>query len=240
MVTEIGRRDRKRISNHLRLRSAALRLVAEHGLNQVTVEEIADAADVSIRTFFNHFHSKEDVIVGLDPELVEHLAEELGARPADEPPLVALRAVLGELTAQMMERSEEWSLRMEVLRRYPSLIPRAFAAFATYERALAEVIGMRTNTDPDRDLYPALATAVAFGVFRVVFMSWRGGELAGNLPALLDEAFSRVSEGLPSPDLHDGSGGGGSDGRSESASGEAAGAPAALFRGAADRMGSPG
>ncbi len=199
MVTEIGRRDRKRLSTHWRLRSAALRLVAEHGLSQVTVEEIAEAADVSIRTFFNHFPSKEDVIIGLDPGLVEHLAEALAARPATEAPLVALRAVLEELTAQMMDRDQEWTLRMEVLHRYPALIPRAFAAFATYERALAEVIGMRTQTDPDSDLYPALTTAVAFGVLRAVVMSWRGGERASDLPGLLDDAFARVSAGLPAP-----------------------------------------
>src|ERR1035437_1983700 len=98
-TTELGRRDRKKLATHQTLRSAALRLVAERGWHEVTVEDITEATDVSVRTFFNHFPSKEDSIVGLDPERVDQLSEALAARPAEEPPLAALRAVLGELAS---------------------------------------------------------------------------------------------------------------------------------------------
>ena len=104
-TTELGRRDRKKLATNQSLRSAALRLVAERGLHEVTVEDIAEAADVSVRTFFNHFPSKEDAIVGLDPERVVQLRDALIARPAEEPPLVALKAVLGEMASPMVERS---------------------------------------------------------------------------------------------------------------------------------------
>ena len=144
MVTsELGRRDRKKLATYRALRSAALRLVAEKGLHQVTVEDIAEEADVSVRTFFNHFPSKEDAIVGFDLERVRQVGEALAARPADEPPLVAMRAVLGELAAPMVERSEEWSLRMAVVRASPSLLPRMLASFASCERAFVEVIAAR-------------------------------------------------------------------------------------------------
>jgi AcrR family transcriptional regulator len=200
-TAELGRRDRKKLATYQSLRYAALRLVAAQGLHQVTVEDIAEAADVSVRTFFNHFPSKEDAIVGLDPDRVVQLREALIARPAEEPPLVALRVVLGEMASPMVERSEEWPLRMKVVRDSPSLLPRLLASFATFERALVEVVAARTGTDPDRDLYPVLTTAVAVGAFRAALASWRGSGGDRSLPKLLDAAFAQVAAGLPAPDI---------------------------------------
>jgi len=202
---ELGRRDRKKLETHRALRSAALRLVAKRGLHQVTVEDIAEAADVSVRTFFNHFPSKEDAIVGLDPERVDELREALAARPAEEPPLTALHAVLAELALTMVERSEEWPLHMEVVRASPALLPRLMASFAAYERALMEVIACRTGTDPDRDLYPALTTGVAMGAFRAVLAAWRSSPGGRPLTEMLDAAFAQVAAGLPAPDAAKGS-----------------------------------
>jgi AcrR family transcriptional regulator len=205
VTTELGRRDRKKLATHHMLRSAALRLVAERGLHQVTVEDIAEAADVSVRTFFNHFPSKEDAIVGLDPERVEQLREALAARPAEEAPLAALRVVLCDLASTMVERSDEWPLRMEVVRASPALLPRMVASFATYERALVEVIASRTGTDPDRDLFPTLTTGVAMGAFRAAMALWRSSKGAQPLSELLDAAFAQVAAGLPAPDAAAGS-----------------------------------
>lgn len=200
MVTsELGRRDRKKLATHTALRSAALRLVAERGLRQVTVEDIAEAADVSIRTFFNHFPSKEDAIVGIDPDRVADLRDRLAERPADEATLETLRAVLGELAAPMIGRSEEWPLRMEVLRASPELHRRLLASFATYERALVEGIAARTGTDPDHDLYPALTAGVAMSAFRAAMSLWRIGKGAHPFCGLLDDAFAQVAAGLPTP-----------------------------------------
>lgn len=198
-TTELGRRDRKKLATHQALRSAALRLVIERGLHQVTVEEIAEAADVSVRSFFNHFPTKEDAIVGLDPDRVDQLRDAVASRPPEETPLVTLRAVLGELASAMVEHSEEWPLRMEVLRANPGLLPRMLASFATYERVLAEGVAARTGTDPDGDLYPALTATVALSAFRAVMARWRTGNASHPLAGLLDDAFAQLTAGLPAP-----------------------------------------
>jgi AcrR family transcriptional regulator len=198
---QLGRRDRKRLTTHQLLRSAAFRLVAERGLAQVTVEEIADDADVSVRTFYDHFASKEDAIVGFDASRVDRLREALIARPQEEPPLMALRSVLLEL---LEESGEEWSLRMRVIRSDPALLARMFASFAISERAMIEVIAARTGTDADLDLFPVLITSVATGALRASIAVWRSNNESLALADVFNAAIELVGAGIPLPDLdHD-------------------------------------
>src|SRR3546814_13306955 len=70
-------RSRKKLATYRALAHAARELTAERGLEAVTVDDIAAAADVSPRTFFNYFSSKEQAIVGVEPAGVEDLAASL-------------------------------------------------------------------------------------------------------------------------------------------------------------------
>lgn len=195
----LGRRDRKKIALRRSLRSAAVRLVAERGLKHVTVEDIAEAADVSVRTFFNYFSSKEESIVGHDPEEAAELREALLGRPAEEPPLVAVRNVLVDLAAPLADRHEDWLLHMRVVRQEPSLLPSLLASFASHERNLIEALAERTGTDPDRDLYPALVAAASMAAFRVAMTHWRHWEGKLSLARLVESAFAQFAAGLPEP-----------------------------------------
>lgn len=200
MEASLGLRDRKKLAARRALRMAAVRLVVERGLKNVTVDDIAEAAEVSVRTFFNYFSSKEEAIVGTDPERAAELRQALLARPADEPPLVALRAVLVDLAAPLADQRDDWLLHMRVVRQEPSLLPSVLAAFATHERNLVEALAERTGTNPDRDLYPALLAAVAIAAFRVAMTHWRSSEGARSAPHLVELALTQLLAGLPPPE----------------------------------------
>lgn len=194
---EVGRRERKKMQTHQLLRTAALRLAAERGLQKVTVEDIAEGADVSVRTFYAHFPSKEDAIIGFDASRVAQLREALLSRPTDEEPLASLHVVMQEL---LDESSEEWPLRMCVLKADSSLLPRMFSSFAVFERAMVEVLAERLHTDPVNDPYPALVAAVATGTVRASIGAWRHVDERRELADILSAAFTRVGQGLRTSD----------------------------------------
>ena len=196
----MGRRDRKRQQTREALVTAALRLVDERGLDHVTVEEISAAVDVSARTFFNYFPTKDDALVGAHAVAdVESLRERFAETPPDVPVLAAFRRALGETVATMQEEQELWFLRMRVVSKNPSLIPRLVAASHDADRVMAVAIADRLGVDPDADGYPALVVAVGGAVFRTAMTRWAQCDGARPLAGLVDEAFAAVAAGLPDP-----------------------------------------
>lgn len=195
-----GRRDRKKTATREALRAAALALVAERGFEHVTVEDIADVVDVSPRTFFNHFSSKEEAIVGMNPERLEQLRRALSGRPADEPALETLRAVLRIVVGKLAESAEEWKLRALVLRNDPELLARQLVTYATFERMLAEAVAERSGTVVGQDVYPTLAAASAVAALRAGVSAWLARGRTQPLTELFDDAFDLLAGGLHAPE----------------------------------------
>jgi AcrR family transcriptional regulator len=198
-ASEPGRRERKKRATRRALASAALRLAAERGPAGVTIEDISDAADVSPRTFFNYFGSKEEAILNLDPDGPADVRARVEARPADEPPLEALRVALTEASATQTEDAEEWSVKMGLVKTHPSLFPSYIAAYGNAERGLVEAIAARTGADPDADLYPSLVVAAALNATRVATNRWVATDRATPLAVLLRSAFDQLAGGLVPP-----------------------------------------
>jgi AcrR family transcriptional regulator len=194
-----GLRERKKQATRLALHEAALRLVAEGGLDAVSVDDIAARADVSPRTFFNYFSSKDDAVLGLDPEASTHQIALFLARPAAETPLQALRAVGRHQADEMSEDTELWPLRLKVIDDHPALLARLAAAFGRSERALAEAIAERTATRVGADTYPTLLAGVHGVVIRTALHRWYATDFTASLPDLVDEAWDAIAAGLPAP-----------------------------------------
>ncbi|HUR52203.1 MAG TPA: TetR family transcriptional regulator [Mycobacteriales bacterium] len=189
-----GLRERKKQETRQALRSAALHLTAERGLENVTVEGIAAAADVSTRTFFNYFPSKEQALIGSDPELMAHVAALLADRPVDEAPLYSLEALLEEFAARLVDARDEYVLRRKVIADNPALSSGHVAAFVDFERVLAETIRKRQRPGADADV--ALVVAAAVAAMRVSVDQWVDDEAETDLLALLHGAITRLAQGF--------------------------------------------
>jgi AcrR family transcriptional regulator len=195
-----GLRERKKAATRRALQQAALRLVAERGLDKVTVEEIAAAADVAPRTFFNYFSTKEEALLGRDPDKQAAFVAALAARPPQESPLTAMHAVLVGQADDMASRAQDWQLRMRLVHDYPQLLPSHLAAFAEGERAMAEAVAARTGISREQSIYPDLLAATAISAMRTAMARWRTTDGSGPLADHIDEAFRLLSAGLPVPE----------------------------------------
>src|ERR1700674_2684666 len=102
----LGLRDRKKIQTREAIRREAMRLIEENGYATTTVEQIADAAEVSPSTFFRYFPSKEMVLMAddLDPVMLAALARQ----PAHLSPVAAVRRAAEESFATMSE--DQWEV----------------------------------------------------------------------------------------------------------------------------------
>jgi AcrR family transcriptional regulator len=196
-----GLRERKKAETRQALMTAAVRLAERLGPDRVTVEAIAEAAGVSARTFFNYFPSKEDAIIGINPDETSELLDDLAARPADEAPLEALHAMALAAVARLEAKADDMATRHRLTQAHPSLAMRRAARFSEVERAVAAEIARRTGLDVDRDPYPMLAAATALIAIRVALAAWQERDRRGPLADLLDESFTLLARGLPSPAL---------------------------------------
>lgn len=199
-TVELGRRERKKLATRAALSEAAVALSLEHGVEHVTIEQIADAADVSLRTFFNYFSSKEEAVVAGDAARGDVLVELVRERPAGESVMTALRTAMLEHVEDLAGDDQLDALRM--MRRTPSLLPHQLAAYAAREHELAVVIaerlGERVPDDRSVGLRAALAAAVVMAGVRVVMQRWTDGGTRDRdvLRADLATMFDQLAAGL--------------------------------------------
>jgi AcrR family transcriptional regulator len=200
----VSLRERKKLATRRLLRRAALELVAERGLANVTVEDIAEAAEVSPRTFFNYFPSKESVLFGGDPDRAAELREGIAVAAPGGSALDAVRVVLARDSEAMADdlRSlggdpADWLRRMKVARTDPHVRAAHAAQMAMIERAIAEGLAARIGTDQETDPYPGVVAAAAVSVVRACLSFWAGSGGATSLGELIDEAFRSLAAGFP-------------------------------------------
>lgn len=195
MNSPAGLRERKKAATRQALYEAAVRLAAEHGVEHLTVEAIADAANVSRRTFSNYFASKEQALVHGDRERLTRLVDVVRARPATEPPWTAMRCAAEQYLADTLPADHEWVAQTRVVRRHPTLLAEQIAAYAAVERELAAELARRLPDDPATPLRARLLASTFLVTVRVATQHWfELGEPEGQLPDLMHQAVSVVQE----------------------------------------------
>jgi AcrR family transcriptional regulator len=197
-VEPIGRRDRKKLQTRAALVDAALRLAVERGLAHVTVEDISEAADVSPRTFFNYFGSKDEAILDGHQVNTREVNDILATLLPDLPVLAAIRLSLNFTIHHLEAEREQVLLRMRVIEANPGLLSGLIEAGAASEREMAAVITGRLGLPADHP-FPPLAVAVGWAAFRTATIRWYAAGGRPSLAALVDQAFTDVAAGLPDP-----------------------------------------
>ncbi|MDQ1045166.1 TetR family transcriptional regulator [Streptomyces sp. V4I2] len=177
-----GLRERKRQRTRDALIRAALELFVGRGYEQTTVDDIAEAVDVSQRTFFRYFANKEEAALAVQEMTVERFVESVRQRPAHEAPMEALRQAVLEGWDTLNEIVEsvvpvELHLRMSrVIESTPVLLAAHLRRSAEIEEIIARVLAEREGLDVDTDPRPRLTVAVFSGVIRVTERQWSTGE----------------------------------------------------------------
>ncbi|MFE0251107.1 TetR family transcriptional regulator [Streptomyces sp. NPDC059010] len=175
-------RERKKQRTREALLRTALELFTTQGYEHTTVDDIADAVDVSQRTFFRYFAGKEEAALAVQEITVTHFLEAVRERPPHEAPMQALRQAVLEGWDTLNEVVEavvpiELYLRMyQVIESTPVLLAAHLRRSVEIEEAIARILAEREGVDLDTDPRPRLAVAVFGGVMRLTERQWSTGE----------------------------------------------------------------
>ncbi|WP_250446212.1 TetR/AcrR family transcriptional regulator [Actinotalea sp. C106] len=192
MTTTTPLRERQREQTRALIARTAVDLAIERGYPNVTVEEIAAAAGVAPRTFFNHFATKRDALLSwttrLEPAAVEAFLS---------PEAPGLAASLQELLLAYVASADrdELGRMQELLDTNPELRPQVRDLFREFEASLADAIGRRPEVDagsPEPRVLAALSTAV----FRASFSEWTGAQGSTTLAECVASSFAIVRRAL--------------------------------------------
>ena len=199
----IGLRERKRLATRRAIQVAAVEIAAAHGVERVTVDEISRIADISPRTFFNYFPTKEAALVGDGPQLPLDESVEIFVNAAPESIFTGIGTLLIEASAQASEDHELTALRRGVLKQHPHLFAMRMSTMRQFEGELETLVVRRLIADNDAVAMDAdalasrarLITLISFGVMRHAWTTWADSGASTGLADRLEESF-RELEGL--------------------------------------------
>jgi AcrR family transcriptional regulator len=191
MAAVPGLRERKRDRLRKELHQAATDLFLQNGFEATTIDEIVAIANVSRRTFFRYFDTKEDAWFGspdADRELIETI---IANRPASESPLASARLAYRRL----MDDYQTDSARGLAMARLATFTPALRAKLAWFREravnAIADALSKRAGTPPD-DLTPHVIAANAVWTIAAAVDRWIVEDGARPIDDIVDEAFARA------------------------------------------------
>jgi AcrR family transcriptional regulator len=190
-----GLRERKKQQTRDTIARVALELFAERGYDQTTLAEIADAADVSTRTIFAYFQSKEDILFCDEPAFLERLKQKLEHRPSDVTTIDALRDFL----AGAGPPDDNVRLRKQIVGSDEELRLGERARFARVEQMIAESIAKDLDAGPG-DIRPPLVAASMTAAFTTMRdrLEAESGEPVSHeqVMAIMDQVLVFLRSGL--------------------------------------------
>lgn len=189
---DAGRRDKNRLRTRGQLNSAAIYLFAERGYDNTSVEDVAEAAGISVRTLFRYFTSKEDIVFARTFDLRGFLSGIL-SQPSDLPSMAVIRnAYIQQLPFDDAERELILTFQ-KAMSTTAALQGRYLGLQDEFRRKLANTLakrdGRRTANETD-----ILTANVAEAVLHRAYDKWLAGQGRGNVKTLVESAFRTFSE----------------------------------------------
>jgi AcrR family transcriptional regulator len=182
--------ERRRRRTQRALQDAAITLAGRYGLTGVTVEDIATAAGVSRRSFFNHFPTKAAALFDPDPSDADRLARLLAAASGSADPWRALQSVLVDFVAG---HENVIVVRRKLIAASPELYQYHRTAHAHVEVAIGHWARAQPGLD---DFLATLYAHAAGGILLAAFMSWQPDDPPELLPELVRRGCEHVGSGL--------------------------------------------
>src|SRR4051794_10405541 len=194
----IGLRERKKARTREALQEAAMARFARQGFEGTTVEEIAEACEVSPRTFFRYFPTKEDVLFADAAVRRERLLAVIAERPPAEPAFAALCAAMRTPTADSRDDRDALVARSKIVAASPPLQAYKAEHQHGWEVEVVDVLQRRAlaQHEPVTRDELVLVTAVTTAALRVALDAWVADASAPDLGVLLDDAFARLAAGF--------------------------------------------
>jgi AcrR family transcriptional regulator len=189
----LGRRERKKQQTREALEATAWRLFQRKGFDDTTIEDITDAVDVSTRTFFRYFDSKEAVLFGDWRSNLESITRLIDSRPAEEPPIVALYESARQFTELMKPGEPRLLMRNQLARNSRKIGDYERNVInPEFERVVAEALARRMGVDAGSDPKPALIAAVAVAAYNAARKMWLASDGEDSMADLLGQAFEVI------------------------------------------------
>lgn len=194
---QAGLRERKKLATRHALGMAAMHLAVQRGLDNVLVEDIADAAGVSARTFNNYFASKYEAICSLQQDRAQRIGDALLARPAGEPLWDSIsHAVLAEIRGADATPDKDWIAGVRLVISTPALGGEYLKVQGMAQYHLASAIAERTGADQATDMFPRIMAGAVMAAVQAAMERWLHVDPPEPLGPLLRRALRQFADGM--------------------------------------------
>jgi len=188
-VRALGLRERKKERTREQLVVTALQLFTQRGYEETTIDDVVDAVEVSPRTFFRYFQSKEDVLVAWVDEFSERVRHALAARPPAEEPFTALGNALTAAVAVYEAKRTHFLALERFIARTPAVRAQKLEKLGRCSQVMIEALAKRLGVDARRDLAPRLLANCAIGILGAAVDTWIAQDGQGSLAKIVEHAF---------------------------------------------------
>jgi mycofactocin system transcriptional regulator len=195
-VTEWGATEGPREETRARIERAALDLFTRRGFEGVTIDEVAEVAGISRRTYFRYFATKADAVWGDFAGHVARLARLLDGAGAHESVLASICDAYVEVNDYSSADLPLLRQRMHLILTEPALLAHSQVRYADIDRVVARFVAARTGTDPG-ELLPRLVATSSRAAATTAFEAWLAYPQL-SLDKALRTAFDELAAGFGS------------------------------------------